>query len=78
MSIRFSSHALVRMAEREITEKEVRTALESPHKTGRKDDAALAMKVRANGHLLLIVYRETSEYTFIITVIDTSKVDKYL
>lgn len=66
------------MEERAITEEEIRLALESPQKKGTAGDTNVAMKLRSNGHLLIVIYRKSSDTNHIITVIDTSKVDKYL
>lgn len=78
MKIIFSNHALYRMKEREITKNEVKITLLEPDKLIWKDNTNIAMKLRENGHLLIIIYTDLGKTEKIITVIDTSKVRKYL
>ena len=78
MEITFSVHARHRMAERVITEEEIHSALEDPQKKGTEGDTDVAMRVRSNGHLLIVIYRKSGNKYHVITVIDTSKVRKYL
>lgn len=66
------------MEERAITEGEIELALESPQKVGTEGDTDVAMRLRSNGHLLIVIYRKNESSYHVITVIDTSKVHKYL
>lgn len=77
MKLTFSQHALQRLRERGLSRKEVIHAVRRPDKIGRKGSTWVAAKLRRNNHVLIIVYTETDSL-HIITVIDTSKVDKYL
>jgi translation initiation factor 1 (eIF-1/SUI1) len=78
MNLAFSSHALKRMKERGVTRREVKGALDSPEKHVRKNGEKAALKRRANGHLLIVIFTGTRRSRKVITVIDTSKVSKYL
>lgn len=78
VEIIFSAHAQHRMEERAISEDEIRLMLESPQKEGIKWDTNVTMRLRSNGHLLIVIYRKDEKTHHIITVIDTSKVHKYL
>ena len=78
IEIEFSGHALKRMKQRKVTEEEISETLANPDKTGTKEDTSIAMKLRKNGHILIVIYTATKNTHKIITVIDTSKVDKYL
>ena len=78
MEITFSAHARHRMEERTITEEEIHLALESPQKEATEGDTDVAMRLRQNGHLLIVIYQRNENAYHVITVIDTSKVHKYL
>lgn len=78
MKIVLSVHARHRMEERAITEEEIRLTLESPDQERTEDSTHIAMKIRSNGHLVIVIYRESQDTYNVITVIDTSKVHKYL
>lgn len=78
VEITFSSHARCRMDERTITEEEIRLTLESPQKKSAENDTLVAMRLRSNGHLLIVIYRGNGSTCHVVTVIDTSKVHKYL
>ena len=78
MKIVFSSHAAQRMQERSVSEEEIAVVIASPEKIGRQGESYIVMKKRENGHLLIVIYRELLDVIKIITVIDTSKVHKYL
>ena len=85
MDIRFTKHAKMRMAERGITEEDVRRAVEFPDKIGRSVISAprfIVKKVYYNmalgkKHLLMVIYEEKSDEVLVVTIIDTSKIDKY-
>lgn len=78
MEITFSVHARHRMEERAITEEEIHLALKSPQKKGTQGNTDVAMRIRSNGHLLIVIYRKNANSYLVVTVIDTSKVHKYL
>ena len=78
MQSEYSFHARQRMNERGITEEEVENAIAFPDKVSHDKDTTVALKLRDNGHLLIVVFTETINTKKIITVIDTSKVEKYL
>lgn len=84
MFLRFTKHARDRMRERGITEEAVYAAIASPDsiQTSIQSDARYIAKkiyLSTSGQmrLLMIIYEYTLEVTLIITVIDTSKIDKY-
>lgn len=86
MRFTFSSHALLRMRERGIRRSDVREAIENPdrhERSSRRSNRYLAKKVYLNRrlhrqHLLLVIYERERRSTRIVTVIDTSKIAKYL
>ncbi len=78
MKLLFTKHALERMDERGIAHSEVRDALHFPLKVNRQNDLYVAKRIRANGHLLIVVHLVQEGFVRVITVIDTSKVSKYL
>lgn len=78
MKICFSFHAIRRMEERGISKEEVELTLWYPLKIIIKDNTIAAMKLRGNGHLLIVIYSSDGNVYNVITVIDTSKTDKYL
>lgn len=86
MQIRFTKHARERMAERGITEDQVEQAIEFPDKIGRSvfNPARFVVKKiyfnihLAKKHLLMVIYEETGNEAYVITIVDTSKIDKYL
>jgi hypothetical protein len=84
--IHLSPHAKVRMRERGVTASDVRRAITNPDRLEQslqRLDRFLVKKVymhRRTGHhhLLLIVYERRGIAVEVITVIDTSKIAKYL
>ncbi len=78
MIIEFSRHAIQRMTERQVSKREVQNALINPDKLTEKSGNFLSIKLRMNGHLLLVSYKITEDIVKVITVIDTSKINKYL
>jgi len=78
MKIYFTSHALQRMKERNIKKQEVYDSLKYPDKIAHKENTIVVMKLRKNNHLLIIIYNNLGSAKKIITIIDTSKVKKYL
>lgn len=83
--IKFSSHALKRIKERFISRSIVINALRNPdrlEKSTKNLNRFLAKKIYFNKHfrkehLLMIVYEENNIIK-IVTIIDTSKINKYL
>ena len=75
-------HAKARMAERSIPEKLIAEALRNPTELSYDPRRRILIKklyqTRGRDRLLLIVGEETNGILNIITVIDTSKVKKYL
>lgn len=86
MQLVFSPHARVRMRERGVTERDVRETIEHPdrvERSTRRPNRLLAKRVYLNRkfgqpHLLLIIYERQRSISYVITVIDTSKIAKYL
>lgn len=86
MNIRFTKHARERMAERGITEDRVEQAIKVPDKIGRSvlNHARFLIKkvyfneTLAKKHLLMIIYEEKGNEVYVITLVDTSKIEKYL
>ncbi len=83
MKYEFLPHARKRMAERSISRKLVIDALKFPTKIslnrqGRQLVKKLYTSKRSAQRLLLIAIEVKSDTTKIITVIDTSKISKYL
>ncbi len=86
MRIVLSQHARLRMRERGITSRDVQEAIQHPDRTERstrQSNRHLAKKVYLNrklhrSHLLLVVYERDRYAINVITVIDTSKIVKYL
>lgn len=77
-NILMSTHARQRMETRKISEREILNALNFPDKKLLNNGMNVSMKKRGNKHLLIIIHREIGKYQKIITVIDTSKITKYL
>jgi len=86
MRLRFSPHALVRMRERGVWRRDVRTTIErpdrlSPSTTHRGRFLAVRgyrnQRLRQH-HALLVVYEQRRYDITVVTVIDTSKVAKYV
>lgn len=75
-------HARERMAERSIPERLVKDAIANPTKILHDDDGRLLIKKsyrKGNKERLLLVAGEMMGNTLkVITVIDTSKINKYL
>ncbi len=69
---------MARMQERGIQVAEIFFALQNPDRIVEKGETKIAIKQRQNNHALLVVYKRNKDETKVITVIDTSKVDKYL
>lgn len=85
MKIKFSSHALKRIREREIDKKIVFEAIISPDKiesSNIQKNRFLTKKIYFNQklkkeHLLIIVCEKENGVLKIITIIDTSKISKH-
>lgn len=82
MKIVFTRHARERMKERGISRKDIIKALENPTKIGYDKDGKLLVKKvyekQNKERLVLIVAKILENKCDIITVIDSSKVKKYL
>lgn len=78
----FTKHARERMKERLILREDIAKALENPTKVGYdKEGKILVKKIyqkEDKERLLLIVGRISKETLTIVTIIDSSKVKKYL
>ena len=77
MIIVFSSHAIKRLSERGLNKQMVLDTLSSPDKRYVKEGLDNAVKLFGN-KALVVVFRKTGDVYFIITVIFTSKIRKYL
>ena len=86
MRIIFSPHALQRLAEREIKREVALNALENPDKieVSRQNRRRLLFKkvyfnqTLRRDHLLMLICEEKDEEIEVVTIIDTSKISKYL
>jgi hypothetical protein len=85
LKIVFTNHALKRLKERGISEKEVREFIKNPDKVEhslKSPKRFLIKKVYFNrklgrDHLLLIILEKENSILKVITIIDTSKISKY-
>lgn len=85
MNLHFTAHTRERMDERGIPETQVREAIEHPDKVGRSflNRSRFVVKriyynaLLARKHLLMVIYEEGNEEIRVITIIDTSKIEKY-
>jgi hypothetical protein len=85
IKIAFTKHALERLKERGISEKEVREFIKNPDKIERSlksPNRFLIKKIYFNrklkkDHLLLIILEKENSILKVITIIDTSKISKY-
>lgn len=85
MQVRFTKHAEGRMLERGITDDQICHAIEFPDKIGRSifNHSRFVIKKiyfnlhLAKKHLLMIIYEEKKDEVLVITIIDTSKIDRY-
>ena len=81
MEVHFTKHTKERMAERAISEKRILVALKKPTRVLKDDGRYLIKKLykkKGKPRLLLIAIERTKQAMTVITVIDTSKVRKYL
>lgn len=85
MHLRFTKHAKERMDERGISIKDVRETIERPNAIEQSlahDGRFIAKRAYFNAdlqakHLLMVIYEQKRTETLVITIIDTSKIDKY-
>jgi len=85
MKVVFTKHALGRLRERGISEKDAREFIKNPDKVERSSrfpKRFLIKKVYFNrklkkDHLLLIILEKENLILRVITIIDTSKISKY-
>ena len=75
--IHFTQHAIQRMKERGITSSEVISTIDASLQTTYNRNVCIAKGLRTNGHVLIVVFSTLGRIK-VITVIDTSKVKKYL
>jgi hypothetical protein len=85
MNIRFLNHALLRMAERNIHRSLVERVIEQPDKVEHsvKDAGRLLFKKKymrgsVGERLLIVVAEKDNNAMVVITIIDTSRIQKYL
>ena len=80
MQVEFSRHALARMKERSISREEVLNTLAHPLRTVQADNARLEAQGwvdRAGQRILLRVICEHGVVVTVVTVMATSKLEKY-
>lgn len=85
MKIKFSSHALERIKERQIDKKIIFEAITSPDKietSSIESNRFLIKKIyfsveHKRDHLLIIVCEKEEDVLKVITIIDTSKISKH-
>jgi hypothetical protein len=85
IKITFTRHALQRLKERGLSEKEVKKFITNPDKIApslKHQKRFLIKKIYWNqklqkDHLLLIIVEKENSVLKVITVIDTSKISKY-
>ncbi len=77
MIVIFSKHALDRLHARPLDKERVESTLGNPDNTIKKTDHFVAVKKFEN-RVILVAYREQNGMVYVITVISSSKVDKYL
>lgn len=71
------------MRERNISEQEILRAIDSPDrvhvsvKTSKRLIAKKLLHTSHDQHLLMIIYEINTTETVIVTIIDTSKIEKY-
>jgi len=86
MKIRFSSHSLERIKERGIARKDIIGAIKFPDKIEISKVAKNRFLVKKvyyhqelkKDHLLMIICEKEKDILKIVTIIDTSKISKYL
>ena len=86
MRLRFTPHALLRMRERGILKRDVEETITNPERHRRSVQHAqrfLAVRSYRNrrfgsAHALVVVYEQDADAITVVTVVDTSKMSKYL
>lgn len=86
MRFRYTPHALIRMRERGVMKRDVEAAIAQPERHSQSSQNAqrfLAVRTYRNRrlqrvHALLVVYEQGAEIITVVTVVDTSKIEKYL
>lgn len=79
MEIKFTMHAINRIEERGIMLRDVVVCLNSPDKVDQKGELIYFKKLyKENKRLLICVCSVDTDSCKIVTVIDTSKISKYL
>lgn len=77
MIIIFSKHALDRLQTRPLDRIKVEATLSKPDNIIKKTDHLVAVK-KFDNRVTIVAYRELSGMFYVITVISSSKVGKYL
>lgn len=77
MIIIFSKHALDRLQARPLDKGRVEGTLSDPDNIIKKTDHFVAVK-KFDNKVILVAYRKQNDMFYVITVISSSKVDKYL
>lgn len=86
MTVKFTEHARNRMKERGISEKIARATLLSPDKVEQSSTVSTRFLIKKiyfhadhrRDHLLILICEEERNATKVITIIDTSKISKYI
>ena len=86
MRIKFSSHSLKRIKEREIAKEDIVNAIKFPDKIETSKIAKNRFLVKKvyyhrkfrKDHLLMLICEKENDILEIVTIIDTSKISKYL
>lgn len=83
MQIRFTKHAEARMKERRIVRRTIEEAILHPHviqastKSGNRFIVKTLHWQAHRKHLLMIIFEKHRDTLLVITIIDTSKINKY-
>lgn len=83
MIIKYTKHAMARMRERSISKEAIERAIQQPDKlqaSTKSSGRFIAKKIWRGGdgkHVLLIIFEHDRDCVKIVTVIDTSKIEKY-
>jgi len=78
MIIVFSEHALKRMGEREISRAFVEDTIANSDRSIRQDNEQFMAVKQFGNRAILAVCTRTNDIVFVLTVISTSKISKYL
>lgn len=79
MILILSKHAVKRMADRGISEDIVRSVLENPDKRSQSGISGQYLSSKKVGRkAIVVIYTETDNVAFVVTVFSSSKLNKYL